>query len=188
MAADFADSDFVEPIAKRKPGLARKTDALALYITSEASFDKLVATLQAAPNEAMTAMTKFAYKVLQASDVELERAYQQVLQNTDANMVWVGSGRRGSVFAVASDNRPRVSFQTAAYQQCKVTATHVVLVRHGHLPPLTGLQASHYCHNAACMAHLTWEPDHFNEILRKKCFKARTCSCGLTPGCRFDLH
>lgn len=127
------------------------------------------------------AFLKDGYKVLQLTKAQLNEAFMKVLKKiSEPGKQWLGEFDK--------DNRPRVSIQLAAYKQLKIPASHVVLVKHKVLPSALGMHASHYCHNASCMRHLTWEPAYCNETLRKKCFLARVCTCSLVPPCRFDLH
>ena len=73
---------------------------------------------------------------------------------------------------VDKDNRPRVSFYETGddgkKKQRRLLASHVALVRDGRFPPVIGLEASHYCHNGACITHLLWESTSDN-VLRKRC-------------------
>ena len=150
----------------------------------------LAATETVAADPLIAEMTRDEYKVLQITEKERKRCFQLCMQNTDEDMLWVGAGRdTGDKKKRAFDNtnQPRVSVSING-AQFKVVASHVVLVHNGHCPILPGLQASHYCHNAACMQHVIWEPRHYNEIKRKRCSKARLCSCGLMPACDFALH
>lgn len=134
-------------------------------------------------------MTRSEYTVLQLTEEQLRHCYQLCMQNTNQEMVWVGSGRDTCEEKKRFDNKnqPRVSV-TVDGVQIKVVASHVVLVHNGHRPVMPGLQASHYCHNAACMQHLVWEPRHYNEKLRKRCAKAKKCTCSLMPACDLTLH
>jgi hypothetical protein len=126
------------------------------------------------------ALLKDAYKVLQLTRSQLSETYAMVCKKVDKDKQWITKFDK--------DNRPRVSTQVGPYKQLKLPASHVVLVKHGFLPTSLGMHASHYCHKSSCMLHLTWEPAYCNETLRKKCFLARACTCGLVPHCRFDLH
>ena len=151
-------------------------------------YDQLTAAVIAVP--LIAEMTRDEYKVLQLSTEELGRCYQLCMQNTNEDLLWVGSGRdTGDQKKRTFDNmnKPRVSVSVNG-TQFKVVATHVVLAHNGHRPIMPGLQASHYCHEASCMQHVIWEPRVYNEVKRKKCAKARVCRCDLKPACDFNLH
>jgi hypothetical protein len=143
-----------------------------------------------ATDELMREMIQHEFKVLVLSKEELGRCYQSCMQNTNEDLLWVGSDRDAGGQKKRpwdSSNVPRVSVnQNGA--QVKVVASHVMLVANGHVPEMLGLQASHYCHNAACMQHVIWEPKSDNEVKRKKCSLAKKCTCGLIPACNFSLH
>jgi len=174
---------------KPKP-FAKKVEGWEASLGSSLNAEFLSLAAAVSGSTLMKEMAGNEYKVLRLTCDQLDHCYQLCMQNTSPDMVWTGSGRStGDKEKKPWDNsnQPRVSV-TIAGEQVKVVATHVVLVHNKHLPIMPGLQASHYCHNAACMRHVIWEPRSFNEEKRKKCAKTKSCSCGLLPACDFSLH
>lgn len=182
---------------KRQKGTPNKSK---LYSPKRCDWEKNLGSSQSAEYSILAAaasavhlikeMTLDEYKVLQLSAEELKHCFQLCMQNTDEDMVWVGSGRDSGnekKRAFDNSNQPRVSVSIGGVQ-FKVAATHVVLVYNGHRPVMPGLHASHYCHVASCMQHVIWEPKFYNEVKRKRCTKAKACNCGLKPSCNFSLH
>jgi len=68
-------------------------------------------------------------------------------------------------------------------KQIAIYAAHVVLVMNGLLPN-EDEQASHLCHNRACvkLEHLVWESPGHN-MRRKRCQAGGKCVCKLQPPC-----
>jgi len=93
---------------------------------------------------------------------------------------------KGKYIGRRVNGRPSVRM-VSRFKKRQVTlyAAHVVLVMHGKIPR-EDEQASHLCHNAACIDidHLVWESSDRN-MRRRKCMARGKCICGLTPQCIF---
>lgn len=110
-------------------------------------------------------------------DEERRKLYTRVLKHV-VNGKFTGRKVNGRP-AVRLPTRSKTTRDT----RVTIYASHVMLVMHGKLPR-EDEQASHLCHNRACIdvTHLVWESPG-NNARRKHCVQHGKCVCKLQPPC-----